>query len=561
MFASFFRVRGLSKRLLGRIARAVPLASLGLLAVPQVLLGADEIILTYGYFERRISVEELAAFATGGGLSPQLAKYAATFQLSEADLAAARNALNEEVELSQTVLAQFLYTVQGETILENLGEIIQTPARQSGAQPIRAAAILAAADDENGLTLLNFLRKYPTAGIRFNVRRGLDIASRAIETLGQAEKAIALVQQIAEAEAQGSDDSLLGIRVLLSNRPPYTVTRRQLDLPLRRVRATLFLPQPSARALPDQIPVIVISHGLGDARTSYSYLAEYLAARGFAVATLDHPGSNGKQITDLLSGLSPDLVDNQEFFNRPGDVSALLDEIQGLALADPVYQQRLNLQNVGVVGQSFGGYTALALGGATLDPQALTAACQPQTIYLNPSLLLQCQAEAATAEPVSLKDDRIQAVLAINPIGSALFGKAGYGQLDVPVMLVAATADTIAPALPEQIEPFTWLQTPERYLALTGRTTHFSMIAAGLGPTPIPVPFTLEGGNSVLAQRYLQTFSLAFFQKHLRQNLDYAPALTARYMQLHVEQSPLQPLSFIRELTPESLAQVLNSDD
>ena len=29
---------------------------------------------------------------------------------------------------------------------------------------------------------------------------------------------------------------------------------------------------------------------------------------------------------------------------------------------------------------------------------------------------------------------------------------------------MASSADTVAPALPEQIRPFTWLTTPNRYL-------------------------------------------------------------------------------------------------
>ena len=560
MVASFW-LQVLARHLRRRCGRVIALAGLGLLATTRPTLSAEEIIINYGFFERSISIEELAAFADGEGLSPQLAQYAKSLRLSESDLVAIQEVLQQSVDLDFVELSRFLYTTQGETLLTALGEVIQTPARQSGVSALRGAIILAASDPENGLTLLNFLMEYPTTGIRVDVGKGFEIAATITETLSQTEQAIALVQDIANAQAQEPVENLPAARLIVNAGPPYIVTTRPLTLPIRGVEATLYLPQSTSQRLllPDDIPVIVISHGLGDERASYAYLAEYLAGRGFVVATLDHPGSNSDQIADLLAGLSPDVVENREFLNRPGDVSALLDAIQQFALNDRIFRRRLNIQNVGVIGQSFGGYTALALAGATFDPEALAAACDP-AIYFNPSLLLQCQATDIAVESPSLKDDRVQAILVVNPIGSALFGESGYAQLEVPVMMMSATADTVAPALPEQIEPFTWLQTQYRYLALVSETTHFSVIATNPNIAPsIPVPVELLGSNPELAQQYLQTFSLAFFQRHLRQDRRYDAALTARYMAENVERAPLRPLSFIRELTPETLTEAITN--
>jgi predicted dienelactone hydrolase len=314
--------------------------------------------------------------------------------------------------------------------------------------------------------------------------------------------------------------------------------------------------------LPPEIPLIVISHGLGDERESYEYLASYLARRGFAVATLDHPGSDSRQIAQLLAGLSPNVIDNREFIHRPEDISALLDEIQRFAIASREYRFRLNTQNVGVIGQSFGGYTALALAGATFDVEALETACEPQPIYLNPSLLLQCQASAVAVNPPELADDRIQAILIVNPVGSSIFGPEGFGNIDVPVMVMAATGDTVAPALPEQIEPFTWLNNEYRYLALASGTTHFSVIDWDSTAEPsIPVPAALLGDDPELSRDYLQALSLAFFQRHLRQDLRYDSALTARFVDEAIARSPLEPLSLIRDLQPEVLEQALAGGD
>ncbi|MEL6383985.1 MAG: alpha/beta fold hydrolase, partial [Cyanobacteria bacterium J06626_18] len=461
MAALGFRLQKLAKRLMHRCSRIVTLAGLSLMATAHPTFSAEEIIFTYGFFERTIAIDDLAAFANGQGLTPQLRQYADALQLSEADLEAAQQLLTDPADLGEVAMSQFLYTTQGELLLDTLSEVLQTPARQPGFLAIRSALILAAADDENGLTLLNFLKKFPTPGIRIDVSQALGIASTISETVDRAERAIALVEADAALEATKATDIPLPSPALVDATPPYTIVRQPISLTFRPIEATLFLPQATSTSpLPDMIPVIVISHGLGDERASYEYLAEYLAGRGFAVATLDHPGSNRDQIASLLAGLSPDLVDTQEFLNRPGDVSALLDAVEQFALQSSTFRQRLNTQNVGVIGQSFGGYTALTLAGASFDPEVLEAACGPQTIYLNPSLLLQCQArDVTTVETPSLADNRVQAILLVNPIGSQIFGPSGYAQIEHPVMVLSAAADTVAPGLPEQIEPFTWLQT------------------------------------------------------------------------------------------------------
>lgn len=543
---------------------AIAFASAGLLAAVAPSHSAESIIISYGFFERTIDIEELAAFAEGEGLSRQLSAYANTLGLTEAELETLQAVLTQKADLDEVDVAQFLYTLQGKTLLQFVGDIVQTPTRQSGFHAIRAGLILAAADETEGLTLLNFLKQYPTPAIRIDVARGLAIAEEITDVLGDSERAIALVQQLAEASALASVDNLQNLQRLVYDFPPYNFTTRSIKLPFRGVDATLFLPSPRsvAQSLPANIPVIVISHGLGDERKSYDYLASYLARRGFAVASLDHPGSNTRQINRLLAGLSPNVIDNREFVNRPEDISRLLDEIQQFSISSRVYRWRLDTQNVGVIGQSFGGYTALALAGATFDMGTLATACEPQPIYLNPSLLLQCQASAVAPNQPQLRDERVKAILVVNPIGSSIFGPSGFGAVTIPVMMMAATADTVAPALPEQIEPFTWLQTEHRYLALASGTTHFSVIDWNSATEPtIPVPAALLGDNPDLAQDYLQVLSGAFFQRHLNQDLRYDPALTAAFVNEAIARPPLTPLSLIRDLPPETLEQALEGTE
>lgn len=524
--------------------------------------GAEAIIITYGFFERTITLEDLSTFARGEGLSRQLAAYARVLNLREAELEQIRAMLNQRITFDSptqevneaVVISQFLYTRQGEALLEVVGEVVQTPSRQSGFLAVRAALVLAAAS-EQGLTPLTFLEKFPAPAIRVDLSRGLAIAEVVSRTLNQASLAANWVytEGLQTAETEPEEVVAQGQEALAAT-PTYGVERMELQVPQRRGMATLYLPTlgGTAPSLPQRVPLIVISHGLGDNRFSYRYLANYLTQRGFGVAVLDHPGSDGTQIESLLMGLSQTVVPDQEFVDRPQDVSALLDYIETYFSRSVLWRDRLDTNNVGVIGHSFGGYTALALAGAELQVEALPAACGPQVIYVNPSLLLQCQAESLVDLP-ELRDPRVQAVLVVNPVGSALFGPRGYGAIEIPTLFMAGVVDTVAPALPEQIRPFTWLQNRDRYLVLMGNVTHFSVIPESTdNSASIPIPLSILGPAPHLARGYLEVLSLGFFKVHLEGNQDYEALLTARYVQ-QLATVPLAPLSLVRELSPRAL--------
>lgn len=197
-------------------------------------------------------------------------------------------------------------------------------------------------------------------------------------------------------------------------------------------------------------PVLVISHGLGADRTNFATLAQHLASHGFAVAALEHPGSNGQQLQNLMRGAAKEAADPSEFINRPMDVSYLLDELGRFNRSSLLLQGRLNLQQVGVLGHSFGGYTALALAGAELNFTQLQQACHPGNNITpglaNISLLLQCLAlDLPMKKTYRLQGRRIRAVFAMSPISSSIFGQKGLRQIQVPVMLIAGSHDAIKP--------------------------------------------------------------------------------------------------------------------
>lgn len=530
--------------------------SLGLLLLTPVFIArpaiaADRIYFSYGALERSISVNSLETYARNGKIDRDLADY--TQYADAQQLAQLRTVLLARIPLSPVAVSQFLYTSQGEAVLNRLGQVIQTEARQPGFYALRAALILGA-DQPEGLTLLNVLRKFPTRSVRIDVSRSLEFA-RILETLvTQTQKTIAAVER--QATTESTNDPQVDFTQLPDLRKRGRLTwEKQVAVLTDRSRnrtfpVDLYIPQARQPQARQRYPVIVISHGLGSDRSTFAYLAEHLASYGFMVAVPEHPGSNATQLIALLSGKANEVAEPTEFIDRPLDVKYLLDYLTS-AQADPMFQGRLNLEQVGVIGQSFGAYTALALAGAPIDFQHLQKSCIDDETF-NISLLLQCRALELTPPRSSLYDPRVKAVIAVNPPISGILGQESLSQIKIPVLIGASSADTVAPALSEQIQPFTWLTTPDKYFALIEGATHFSTLAdAPPGSTPVALPSQVIGPSPMLARRYLAALSVAFSETYVANRLEYRPYLSAAYAK-SITQLPLS-LSLTRSFTATQL--------
>ncbi|MGP1373525.1 MAG: alpha/beta hydrolase [Almyronema sp.] len=540
------------------------------LAAAPPAIAAERIYLTFGLFERVIEIEDLETLARDGEL-PKSLEYYARF-LTPEQLEEFSTVLTEPVDINTVTVSQFLHTPQGAFLLQQLGEVINTPARLSGFLPLRAALVLAAADPQEGLTLLNVLRYFPTQGVRIDLLRGLAVAQGIDRAVNEANTAIATVQNLALQAAQQQtlpDEATLPRETW--RRGPFSL--RQVSLTVRRFHppTDLYIPQVNpiaSREFPGRFPVVVISHGLGSDRTTYAYLARYLTSYGFVVLAVEHGGSSAEQLLALAEGRTTQVVPDVEFIDRPQEVSLALDALTNFARSDAYLQRRINLDQVGVIGQSFGGFTALALAGATFNQASLAANCPPELSSFNVSLLLQCQALALfqpssngeitiaprlTEETAAFADPRIKAAIAVNPMGSIIFGPEGLSQIETPVLLVAATSDTVAPALSEQIIPFTWLKTPDRYLLLMQNGTHFSTIARSEnGSEVLPLPGDILGVRPDIAQAYLEVISTVFFQTYLRQDPRYRPFLSSAFA-AQLSQPPM-PLSLAQSFSAQQLS-------
>ncbi|MGG6297966.1 alpha/beta hydrolase [Leptolyngbya sp. AN02str] len=532
-------------------------------AVPFALLAspgraAEEVYLSFGLLERSISFSALETFAKEGRITAELRPY--TRLLSQAQRDQLQTVLNNRVELGPVAISQFLYSDQGEVLLQRFGEVVQTESFRPGAQGLRAALVLAAADPE-GITPLNVLRQFPLRAVRIDVNQAARLASQ-LETL------IRQTQQAVDAIAlQAAENTTFQLTPDYNRLPdlqeagPYLWQKQTIllndDTRDRVFLADVYLPITATGApLDAPAPTVVISHGLGSNRDTFAYLATHLASYGMVVAVPEHPGSNTEQLDALVSGRASQVIDPAEFIDRPLDIRYLLDRLQVLSQTDQLFLNRVDVDRTGVLGQSLGGYTAIALAGASLNLNQLGNECRANNIF-NLSLLLQCRVlETPNAQSLNFRDERVKAIFTINPLGSSLLDQTDLAAINIPIVIAAGSADTITPALIEQIQPFTRLTATDRYLLLMENGTHFSSIDV---PKTDNVTFSLPteavGPDPAIAHSYLRPLSLSFFGAHLANEPSLKPYLTSAYA--NYLSQPALPIYWLGSFTADQLAAAL----
>ncbi|MDT9236677.1 MULTISPECIES: alpha/beta hydrolase [Limnospira] len=528
---------GLSSAILSAIASVSPAHS------------AEEMIISYGIANTSISIAELEKFVESGESTPLLFVYG--YLLNIEDPEGLRRGLKSPFEASPWSIDRFLNSPTGETILRRMGRVVNTGDGENGYMALKTA-IAQASKRPEGLTIMGILQEFPDPQIRIDLDFSIDLINETTQVLFRDQTIIEQISQ--QRSAENSANRRPQQRFTIPNprtMGPYSWTEAEVVFfnPNRDRPSPLFLYLPENIDRP--APLIIISHGLGSDPKTFSYLAEHLASHGFAVAIPEHIATSANRFEGFLQGFE-EPPNPSEFAARPTDISYLLDLLEQKSASNPFWRERLDLQNVGVVGQSFGGYTVLALAGAKLNPQILSQYCPDlpnRRITLNLSIILQCRALEVALERQNFRDPRIKAAIAINPFSSLVFGERGMAAINIPVAIVSGTNDYITPAIAEQIEPFTWLTNSDNILVLFEGGTHFSFLQEEGGQLPIPPE--IIGPDPNFAYPYLKALSLTFFNLHIRRELDNRNYLNDAY--LNTIGSSLFQMTILEELTPEQL--------
>ncbi len=532
-------------------------AGSGLLA-PKIASSAERVILDAGMLQESVSVRSLKTFARTGKIDQELRFYARL--VSQETMNQLREALQRRFNSNIVTVSQLTYSPLGKDALKQFGTLIETESRLNGAQAIRAA-LLQASGNPDGFTLVDVLEAFPSEGVRIKLGELLRLQHRFSAIAHYTKTSVAAIAQQAEQEAATAPSNFGSLPDPLKP-GPFSVTQSTFTLKRmpqsvtgtpreREYDVNLYVPAETTRPA----PIVIISHGLGSSPAAFAYLGIHLASHGFVVAIPEHIGSGEKQYEDLITGLSNTNVRLNSFIERPLDVKQVIDELERRSKTD--LAGRLDLAQIGVIGHSFGGYTALAAAGATLNFERIRVTCsQPTQIRLDLSYSFQClNEEIPPFDTRILADSRVRAAIAINPVASIVFGPKGIETLNVPTMIIGGSRDVVAPLMAEQVNPFFWLKTPDKYLSVIVPAGHTAADATDGGQNPAPNSFAefLSGPDPVLARQYIQALAVVFMQSYIGNQPAYRPYLSAGFAR-SIQQKPLQ-LDLVQTLTPQMLEQ------
>lgn len=523
---------------------------------PNPVLGAETIFISYGPLDFSLPVSSLEKFAKTGEIDRDLSFYARF--LDEEGLANLREFLQRRLDVTPVVVSQVTYTPIGEKVLQRLGTVIRTERGLDGFHALRASLILAAADPE-GMTMINIMRKFPTSGIRMSANQLIQLQRQFTTFFNYQKAAVMAVSQAAEKAAESSQNIPLPGNFQKPGK--FSFSKRTLQLTRNpqsfaattnphSFRVELYIPE----GLSQPAPVVVISHGLGSDPKAFAYLGEHLASHGFVAVLPQHIGSDAVMRQALLLGVARSSVNRMEFVDRPLDVKFTLDELERLSQSE--LAGKININQVAVIGHSFGGYTALALAGAKFNQARLMQECNNRQITLNASYFLQCLAVDLPPLTEDFSDRRIKAAIALNPLTSVVFGPEGMSHIQVPTIIVGGSADIITSVVEEQIQPFIWMKNPEKYLSVvipSGHAAADQFDGTDQNPQPNTLGWLLSGQDPALAREYVKGLSLVFLQAYLNGRSEYKDFLNAAFAQ-SVSRDPLK-INLIYSLTPEQLEQ------
>ena len=219
----------------------------------------------------------------------------------------------------------------------------------------------------------------------------------------------ATVLLIATADLQGAGYDPLAVDANFKPRElELTVPAADGDFPAR-----VYLPKSSAPA-----PVVLFSHGLGGSRDGDAFLGQQWAARGYEAVFVQHPGSDtsvwqDKPVAERMRSLQQ-AASLENFLRRVRDVHAVLDALTSWnSESQNPLAGRLDLQEVGMSGHSFGAVTTEAVSG-----------------------------ENFPISGTKLTDPRIKAAIAFSPSAPRSSTPEGaFGSVKIPWLLMTGTKD------------------------------------------------------------------------------------------------------------------------
>lgn len=157
---------------------------------------------------------------------------------------------------------------------------------------------------------------------------------------------------------------------------------------------------------PGQYPVVLFSHGMGGTDRAQAWLGAALAERGAITIMVNHPNTTWGNF-DMSEGVA--------HWTRAQDMTAALDAL----LEMPAFSGRTDETRVMAAGFSYGGWTALSLGGTRGNHAGIVETCRTYPQIEACDVLLSDEVNMQGIDPAtwnaSYADARVTHVAAIDP--------------------------------------------------------------------------------------------------------------------------------------------------
>jgi predicted dienelactone hydrolase len=274
--------------------------------------------------------------------------------------------------------------------------------------------------------------------------------------------------------AKGAEATSLSIGDPTS--PLFTVGAAAADVPI--------LPSSAKR------PVVLLSHGFGGSARMMGWFGTAMAEAGYVVISVDHPGNNGVDTMTVPGAILP--------WERAEDLKQALKAVG----EDPVLGPHLDLTRIGAAGFSAGGFTALVLGGATVDVGRLERFCHasPSDGVCRPQLefaVTEAESKRAQSEPAvaaliaTASADHsmpgVKAVFVMAPAIVQALRPDGLEAIRKLVAIIVGDHDIVAP--PATNANIAAAAIPGARLTTLGGATHYSFLSkctpAGVAVVPL----------------------------------------------------------------------------